>query len=122
MTSSNEPNSSSTARTALEAFFESPDAARLKSELDAKVQIQERDSARRALIENVNVRGRAIEYLIAGQDENVATIADRRTTREESNRIAAVQNRQQASDYTRMFKDFDTETDVKTKVLVLHSN
>ena len=50
-------------------FVASQDAVTLKSELDSKVSKYKNEILLAALIENVNVRGRIIEYLIAGDDE-----------------------------------------------------
>ena len=50
-------------------FVTSPDAATLKQELDQKVERYRKEIIIAALIENINVRGRIIEYLIAGEDE-----------------------------------------------------
>jgi len=102
-------------------FVNSRDAQTLKEEIDAKVERFKNEILMAALIENVNVRGRIIEYLIAGEDELL---------RDEI--IAALQNRTNGipqfktdnslGDYTREFKEFFTETDVKTKIMVLDSN
>ena len=50
-------------------FVASPDAATLKQELGEKVKRHRNEIILAALIENINVRGRIIEYLIAGEDE-----------------------------------------------------
>ena len=103
------------------AFVASPDAIELKRELDEKVQRFRNEILLAALIENVNVRGRVIEYLIAGEDEKLR-----------SELIGALQNRKRGlpqfktdnalGDYTRKFEKFHTETDVKTKIMILNSN
>ena len=49
-------------------FVASPDAETLKQELDDRVDRYRNEIVLAALIENVNVRGRIIEYLIAGED------------------------------------------------------
>ena len=74
-----------------------------------------------ALIENVNVRGRVIEYLVAGEDERLrkSLIA---ALRDNSNGLPAFKTENSLGDYTRIFDDFDTETDVKTKIMILNSN
>ncbi len=50
-------------------FIGSEDCSVLKAELDAQVNKFRSEILLAALIENVNVRGRVIEYLIAGEDE-----------------------------------------------------
>ncbi len=52
-------------------FVATQDAATLKAELDDKVKLFKNEILLAALIENVNVRGRVIEYLIAGDDESM---------------------------------------------------
>lgn len=93
----------------------------LKSELDAKVEAFKTEILLAAMIENVNVRGRIIEYLIAGEDE---------TLRQElisalqagNRRIPQFKTDNALGDYHRSFEEFETETDVKTKIMILNSN
>ncbi len=102
-------------------FVESEDCTALKAEIDAKVSKFRSEILLAALIENVNVRGRVIEYLIAGEDE---------VLRQEL--IVALQTGNQGlprfktdntlGDYSRIFPAYDTETDVKTKIMILRSN
>ena len=74
-----------------------------------------------ALIENVNVRGRVIEYLIAGEDERLrqSLIAALKSGR---SGLPSFKTENTLGDYQRRFDDFDTETDVKTKIMILSSN
>lgn len=102
-------------------FVASPDAFTLKAELDTKVQRFRNEILLAALIENINVRGRVIEYLIAGEDDLLRTQL-----------VTALQNRTHGlpkfktenalGDYLRAFETFITETDVKTKIMILDSN
>lgn len=102
-------------------FVESPDVAVLKEELDDKVARYKNEILLAALIENVNVRGRVIEYLIAGDDE---TLRERLITslRSGTNALPAFKTDNTLGDYQRRFDAFDTETDVKTKIMILNSN
>ena len=103
------------------SFANSSDAVTLKAELDSKVERFQNEILLASLIENVNVRGRIIEYLIAGEDEKL---------RDEL--IRALQNRTRGlppfktdhtlGDYRRSFDAHHTETDVKTKIMFLNSN
>ncbi|MDO8810409.1 MAG: hypothetical protein Q7J38_00055 [Gallionella sp.] len=103
------------------AFANSLEAKTLKDELDRKVAKFKNEILLAALIENVNVRGRIIEYLIAGEDDRL---------RQEI--IAALQNNTKGipqfktenslGDYTKNFEHYHTETDVKTKIMILDSN
>ena len=102
-------------------FVASPDAAELKRELDEKVRCFRNEILLAALIENVNVRGRIIEYLIAGEDERlqqelIAALRDGR------NSLPQFKTENSLGDYTRIFDEYHTETDVKTKIMILNSN
>lgn len=74
-----------------------------------------------ALIENVNVRGRIIEYLIAGDDEGLRQrlIA---ALKSGANGLPAFKTDNTHGDYQRNFEAYDTETDVKTKIMILNSD
>ena len=102
-------------------FVASPDAMTLKSELDAMVAKYKNEICLAALIENVNVRGRVIEYLIAGDDERLRQrlIAALKSGR---NGLPSFKTKNTLGDYQRRFDAFDTETDVKTKIMILNSN
>jgi hypothetical protein len=102
-------------------FVASQDAATLKSELDAKVAKFRNEILLAALIENVNVRGRIIEYLIAGDDEGLRQrlIA---ALKSGANGLPAFKTDNTLGDYQRQFAAYDTETDVKTKIMILNSN
>jgi len=103
------------------AFVDSPDCNTLKQELDSKVEKYKSEILLAALIENVNVRGRLIEYLIAGEDELLRQeliIALKAGNRG----MPPFKTGNKLGDYSREFAAFETETDVKTKILVLASN
>lgn len=102
-------------------FVASQDASTLKSELDAKVAKYKNEILLAALIENVNVRGRIIEYLIAGDDAGLRQrlIA---ALKSGANGLPAFKTDNTLGDYQRQFEAFDTETDVKTKIMILNSN
>ncbi len=104
-----------------ELFIESEDHATLKAELDAQVSRLQSEILLAALIENVNVRGRIIEYLIAGEDEVLRQeliIALKAGTKG----IPKFRTDNTLGDYQRRFAAFDIETDVKTKIMILNSN
>ena len=102
-------------------FVDSNDSAVLKGELDAKVNRFKTEILLAALIENVNVRGRIIEYLIAGEDESLLQrlVAALKTG---TRGIPQFKTDNTLGDYQRRFDAFDTETDVKTKIMILSSN
>lgn len=102
-------------------FVVATEALTLKAELDAKVKTFKNEILLAALIENVNVRGRIIEYLIAGEDkrlrsEIIASLKSR------TKGIPPFKTENSLGDYTREFEEFFTETDVKTKIMSLDSN
>ena len=102
-------------------FISSVDAVELKRDLDDKVSRFRNEILLASLIENVNVRGRIIEYLIAGEDEKlrqelISALNDRK------NGIPAFKTENSLGDYARVFDNFTTETDVKTKITILNSN
>lgn len=102
-------------------FVKSQDAQTLKGELDAKVAKFKNEILLAALIENVNVRGRIIEYLIAGEDDRlrqeIINALQKRATG-----IPPFKTENALGDYTKEFSEFFTETDVKTKIMILDSN
>jgi len=103
------------------SFIRSKDYSVLKLELDAQVNKFRSEILLAALIENVNVRGRIIEYLIAGEDETLRQ--ELVAALKEGNRgIPKFKTDNSLGDYTRVFPAFDTETDVKTKIMILSSN
>jgi hypothetical protein len=102
-------------------FVKSREAVELKRELDEKVEKFKTQILMAALIENVNVRGRIIEYLIAGEDEKL---------RQElvtalmggGKGLPQFKTENALGDYQRIFDAYHTETDVKTKIMILNSN
>jgi hypothetical protein len=104
-------------------FVASPDATTLKLELDEKVNRFRNEIVLAALIENVNVRGRIIEYLIAGEDDSLrGEIIRAIQSKSAGNGIPAFKTENALGDYQRVFDNFLTETDVKTKIMILSSN
>jgi hypothetical protein len=102
-------------------FVESKESIVLKAELDAQVSRFRSEILLAALIDNVNVRGRVIEYLIAGEDETLRKelvaalkVGDKGIPRFKTDNTLG--------DYTRHFPAYDTETDVKTTIMILRSN
>ena len=104
-------------------FVASADAGTLKKELDERVERFQNEILVASMIENVNVRGRIIEYLIAGEDEalrqQLITALQNRAT---AKGLPAFKTDNTLGDYQRIFDEYFTETDVKTKIMVLSSN
>jgi len=103
------------------SFVNSTDYKELLADLDARVANFSKEIVIASLIENVNIRGRIIEYLIAGEDESLRKeIVKCLKANESITPRFATENT--LGDYTRDFANFHTETDVKTKIMVLNSN
>lgn len=102
------------------SFVASPDAITLKKELDDRVNQFKNEILVASMIENVNVRGRIIEYLIAGEDE--ALRQQLIVALQNKSSVPAFKTDNTLGDYQRIFDDFFTETDVKTKIMILSSN
>ncbi len=103
------------------SFVSSADARTLKEELDEKVQKFRNEILLASLIENVNVRGRIIEYLIAGEDESLRSELVR-ALQDRSKGLPQFKTENALGDYERDFDAYHTETDVKTKIMILNSN
>jgi hypothetical protein len=102
-------------------FIESEDCKVLKAELDAKVDRFRNEILLAALIESPKVRGTVVEYLISGEDERLrqelvgALVSGNRD-------LPYLKTENALGDFHRVFPAYDTETDVKTKVMILNSN
>lgn len=102
-------------------FVESTEYLQLKSDLDARVTEVTDAILVAGYIENVNIRGRVIEYMIAGEDD------ERRQRLIEAiiqgnGEIPKFRTANDLGDYTRIFNQYETATDVKTKIMILNSN
>ncbi|MDI6751262.1 MAG: hypothetical protein QME07_00140 [bacterium] len=102
-------------------FVQSKEYTQLKAELDAKVEKYKNEILIAGFIENVNIRGRVIEYLIAGEDEKLRKSLVN-ALHERGNVIPGFKTKNSLADYIRTFDKFNTATDVKTKIMVLSSN
>jgi hypothetical protein len=104
-------------------FVTSADAITLKKELDERVEEFKNEILIASMIENVNVRGRIIEYLIAGEDEALRQqLIYALQNKASSKGLPAFKTDNTLGDYQRIFDEYFTETDVKTKIMVLSSN
>lgn len=104
------------------AFIGSSDATTLKSELDAKVNQFRNEILLAALIESGIVRGRVIEYIIAGEDAALRDALIDALRDKNAKGLPQFKTENTLGDYTRVFDKFHTETDVKTKIMILSSN
>ncbi|WP_214061471.1 hypothetical protein [Mesotoga sp. UBA5557] len=99
-------------------FANSSDYDTLNQELADRVSSVKCAIFAAAYIENVNIRGRVIEYLITADEEGKKPLLNALLKKEVLPRIRTAN---QLGDYTRNFPQFDTETDIKTKVMFLSS-
>jgi hypothetical protein len=102
-------------------FVKSNEARELKLELDTKVERFKNEILLAGLIENINVRGRIIEYLIAGDNEVLRQELVSALQAGDKG-IPQFKTENALGDYQKIFKNFRTETDVKTKIMILNSN
>ncbi len=101
------------------SFLSSSQYRILDEDLRLRVQTVETEIAIAALIDNVNLRGRIIEYLITAETDLKETLM--RSLRSGSP-LPEIFTADELGDYTREFEAYCTETDIKTKVLFLSSN
>lgn len=101
------------------SFLDSEEYKILHNDLDRRVRAVASEIAIAALIDNVNLRGRIIEYLITAEDDLKATLMECLRNKQPLPKIYTADD---LGDYERDFGRYLTETDIKTKVLFLSSN
>ena len=101
------------------SFFCSEECEILNADLNNRVRAVESEIAIAAFIDNVNLRGRIIEYLITAEDDLKATLMRCLHAKQP---LPEIFTADELGDYEREFDRFLTETDIKTKVLFLSSN
>lgn len=100
-------------------FLMSKEYEELNDDLSSRVAKVSSEIAIASFIDNVNLRGRIIEYLITAEgDLKVALIESLRT----GNPLPELFTADKLGDYEREFAEYITATDIKTKVLFLSSN
>lgn len=92
----------------------------LNEDLKDRVSKVENEIVIASLIDNVNVRGRVIEYLIT-QGESDGIRKEIISALQNKTEIPYLKNEDDLGDYNIEYKDYDTKTDIKTKVLYLNS-
>lgn len=100
-------------------FLHSDEYKTLNADLNSRVRSVESEIAIAAFIDNVNLRGRIIEYLITAEDDLKETLMRCLQANEP---LPEIFTADKLGDYERIFNHFHTETDIKTKVLFLSSN
>ncbi|MBN2020740.1 MAG: hypothetical protein JW749_11020 [Sedimentisphaerales bacterium] len=102
-------------------FVSSKEAKVLKKELDEKVRKFKKEILKAEHIKNGNVRGRIIEYLITGKDDRPKRELIS-ALRDGNKEIPQFKTANELGDYRKVFDNYDIETDVKTKIMILDSN
>ncbi len=92
----------------------------LRNDLDARVAKAQKEIAIAARIDNVNERGRVIEYLITeNESSSKQKIIEAVRCHE---RLPEFKTKDNLGDYSKDYPEFRIETDIKTKVLLHNSN
>lgn len=103
-----------------ERFLKSPEYTNLSKDLNGRVAKVQGEIAIAAFINNVNIRGRVIEYLITDDD---STLKDKIIDALRSGSpLPTFKTEDKLGDYSRTYPSYITETDIKTKVLFLDGN
>ncbi len=104
-----------------ELFCQSDNFGILRNELDVRVTKYANEIMVASHIENVNIRGRLIEYLVTEEDDDLkASLVNE--IKEEYSKLPKFSSANRLGDYSRSFGSVKTETDVKTKIVILNSN
>ncbi|MBQ8429676.1 MAG: hypothetical protein IJX30_06230 [Clostridia bacterium] len=103
-----------------QSFISSKDYIDLQRDLSARVATVQGEIAIAAFIDNVNLRGRVIEYLITdnGSDLKNQIISALRA----KSSLPNFTTPDKLGDYSKKYPSYNTETDIKTKVLFLEGN
>lgn len=101
-------------------FIKSDSFNDLKKDLDNRVDASIDAIMVASHIDNTNIRGRLIEYLIASNDKD--KIQKAKEIVNLSNELPSYNSKNDLGDYYRLFEDGTTYTDIKTKIVYLDSN
>ena len=103
-----------------ECFLQSPEYIDLNNDLNSRVARVQGEIAIAAFIDNVNMRGRVIEYLIT---DDGSTLKDKIVDALHSGSpLPTFKTEDKLGDYSKTYPSYVTETDIKTKVLFLDGN
>lgn len=103
-----------------ERFLRSPEYVDLNNDLNSRVAQVQAEIAIAAFIDNVNIRGRVIEYLIT---DDGSTLKDKIINALHSGSpLPTFKTEDKLGDYSKTYPSYVTETDIKTKVLFLDGN
>ena len=102
-----------------ESFLKSAEYTALDNDLRSRVDSAAPEIAAAAFIDNVNLRGRIIEYLITSPGDLRKTLAD---ALHSGGPLPEICTADKLGDCERRFDRYSTATDIKTKILSLSSN
>lgn len=102
-------------------FITSENYLELKLDLDRRVEEYKNEILIAGFIENINIRGRVIEYLIAGEDDELRKNLVNELHNSDK-RLSPFGTKNTLGDYEKIFDKYHTATDVKTKIMILKSN
>ena len=115
----NEPNILSAIDRA-EKFLRSTEYSDLNNDLDSRVAKVQGEIAIAAFIENGNIRGRVVEYLIT---DDGSTLKDKIIQALRSGTsLPTFKTEDKLGDFSKTYSSYITETDIKTKILFLDGN
>ena len=101
------------------SFVKSSSYVDLLNDLNARTKAYENEILIAACIENVNLRERIIEYLIAGEDAAVRKqLIDTLATGNDFPRLVT---RDTLGDYSKYYLNYYTEADIKTQIMISSS-
>lgn len=101
------------------SFLNSHEYQELGEDLQNRVNAVAKEIAIAAFIDNVNLRGRIIEYLVTESGDLHSTLIKALRS---SSPLPEIFTADKLGDYERSFEEYRTATDIKTKVLFLSSN
>ncbi len=97
-------------------FVTSNDYTTLKNDLDNKVKCNLQSIITASHINNVNIRGRLIEYLITSEDIGIIN-----EEKDLEAKLPDYDTRNDLEDYVKKFATYNAFTDIKTKLMYLES-
>ncbi len=103
-----------------QSFIVSPEYTNLKEDLNDRVSKVQGEIAIAAFIDNVNIRGRIIEYLITDNGSDLKTQIINALNHKTP--LPDFKTEDKLGDYSKEYPCYLTETDIKTKVLFLDGN
>lgn len=101
-------------------FLASADFCDLQGDLVSRTHAARNEIAIAAFIENTNIRGRLIEYLITGERDSLRELLI--GALHDNAPLPQFTTKNELGDYTKHYAQFLTKTDIKTKILFLSSN